>query len=47
MHFFIAYLEKNNVDIGINIADDLEQLRNNLNKFKNSKVKKFAAYFSS
>jgi len=29
--------EKNNVDIGINIAADLEQLKHNLNKFKNSK----------
>jgi hypothetical protein len=25
------------MDLGINIADDLEQLKNNLNKFKNSK----------
>ncbi|XP_023345518.1 potassium channel subfamily K member 18 isoform X2 [Eurytemora carolleeae] len=29
--------EKNNMDIGMSIADDLEQLKNNLNKFKNSK----------
>jgi hypothetical protein len=29
----------NNMDLGINIADDLEQLKNNLNKFKNSKAK--------
>jgi hypothetical protein len=25
------------MDLGINIADDLEELKNNLNKFKNSK----------
>ena len=30
--------ERNNVDLGINIADDLEQLKNNLNKFKQSKM---------
>merc|ERR1719354_525063 len=30
--------EKNNVDIGIDIADDLQALQNNLNKFKNSKM---------
>ena len=29
-------LEANNLDIGLNIADDLEQLRSNLNKFKKS-----------
>ena len=28
--------EANNLDIGINIADDLEQLRSNLNRFKKS-----------
>ena len=28
------FSEANNVDIGLNLADDLEQLRNNLNKFK-------------
>ena len=28
------------MDIGMSIADDLEQLKNNLNKFKNSKVSK-------
>ncbi len=33
----INFVEKNNMDLGINIADDLEQLKNNLNKFKNSK----------
>ena len=26
--------EANNLDIGLNIADDLEQLRSNLDKFK-------------
>jgi len=30
--------EKNNIDIGVNISDDLEQLRNNLNKFKRSNL---------
>ena len=30
--------EQNNIDIGLNIADDLEQLRNNLNKFKKSNL---------
>ena len=36
--FFIKehFSEANNLDIGINIADDLEQLRSNLNKFKKS-----------
>ena len=29
------------MDLGINIADDLEELKNNLNKFKNSKEKNF------
>ena len=29
-------IEKSNIDIGLNIADDLEQLKNNLNKFKKS-----------
>ena len=33
-HYFLS--EANNLDIGINIADDLEQLRSNLNKFKKS-----------
>jgi len=28
--------EANNLDIGLNIADDLEQLRSNLDKFKKS-----------
>ena len=32
------FAEKNNIDIGVNIADDLEQLRNNLNKFKKSNL---------
>ena len=32
------FSEKNNIDIGVNIADDLEQLRNNLNKFKKSNL---------
>ena len=31
-----VYIETNNLDLGLNIADDLEQLRNNLNKFKKS-----------
>ena len=30
--------EKNDIDIGVNITDDLEQLRNNLNKFKKSNL---------
>ena len=30
------FSEANNLDIGLNLADDLEQLRNNLNKFKKS-----------
>ena len=34
--FQLFLLEANNLDIGINIADDLEQLRSNLNKFKKS-----------
>ena len=29
-------LETNNLDLGLNIAEDLEQLRSNLNKFKKS-----------
>ena len=29
-------IETNNLDLGLNLADDLEQLRNNLNKFKKS-----------
>ncbi len=33
----LIFVEKNNMDLGINIADDLEELKNNLNKFKNSK----------
>ena len=28
--------ETNNLDLGLNIAEDLEQLRSNLNKFKKS-----------
>ena len=27
-----------NIDIGVNITEDLEQLKTNLNKFKNSKM---------
>ena len=27
-----------NIDIGVNITEDLEQLKSNLNKFKNSKM---------
>ncbi len=33
----LIFVEKNNMDLGINIADDLEELKNNLNKFKKSK----------
>ena len=29
---------KNNIDIGVNIFDDLEELRKNLNKYKKSNV---------
>ena len=29
---------KNNIDLGVNISDDLEELRNNLNKYKKSNV---------
>ena len=38
IHWFIILLfqETNNLDLGLNLADDLEQLRNNLNKFKKS-----------
>jgi len=32
----IQYIEKNNVDLGASIAGDLEDLKNNLNKFKKS-----------
>ena len=32
------FLEKNNIDIGVNISDDLEELRNKLNKYKKSNV---------
>jgi hypothetical protein len=32
------------MDLGINIADDLEQLKNNLNKFKNSKENNCCAH---
>ena len=35
------------MDIGMSIADDLEQLKNNLNKFKNSKVSKKNSQFRS
>ena len=31
----VWYPETNNLDLGLNIADDLEQLRSNLTKFKN------------
>ena len=34
--FSLSISEKNNIDIGMNIADDLEQLKNNLNKYKKS-----------
>ena len=27
-----------NIDIGVNISEDLEQLKSNLNKFKNSNM---------
>ena len=30
----LIHKEANNLDIGLNIADDLEQLRSNLDKFK-------------
>ena len=30
--------EKNNIDLGVNISDDLEELRNKLNKYKKSHV---------
>ena len=30
--------EKNNIDLGVNISDDLEELRNKLNKYKKSNV---------
>ena len=36
MEFFI--IEMNNLDIGVNISDDLDQLRRNLNKLKKSNL---------
>ena len=30
------FAEKNNVDLGVSIAGDLEELKNNLDKFKRS-----------
>ena len=30
------FAEKNNVDLGVSIAGDLEELKNNLDKFKKS-----------
>lgn len=32
----IQFIEKNNVDLGVSIAGDLEELKNNLDKFKKS-----------
>ena len=34
--FFVAATQ--NIDIGVNISEDLEQLKSNLNKFKNSNM---------
>ena len=31
-------LATQNIDIGVNISEDLEQLKSNLNKFKNSNM---------
>ena len=36
LHDFVAATQ--NIDIGVNISEDLEQLKNNLNKFKNSNM---------
>ena len=35
-HDFVAATQ--NIDIGVNISEDLEQLKSNLNKFKNSNM---------
>ena len=32
------FLATQNIDIGVNISEDLEQLKSNLNKFKNSNM---------
>ena len=34
--FFVAATQ--NIDIGVNFSEDLEQLKSNLNKFKNSNM---------
>ena len=36
--FFPLFLATQNIDIGVNISEDLEQLKNNLNKFKKSNI---------
>ena len=33
-----TFLATQNIDIGVNISEDLEQLKSNLNKFKNSNM---------
>ena len=33
-----SFLATQNIDIGVNISEDLEQLKSNLNKFKNSNM---------
>ena len=35
--FFVVSATQN-IDIGVNISEDLEQLKSNLNKFKNSNM---------
>ena len=39
-HIFMLkpFLATQNIDIGVNISEDLEQLKSNLNKFKNSNM---------
>ena len=34
----MLFLATQNIDIGANIADDLEELKSNLNKFKKSNI---------
>ena len=35
---FFVVAATQNIDIGVNISEDLEQLKSNLNKFKNSNM---------
>ena len=36
--YFFVVAATQNIDIGVNISEDLEQLKSNLNKFKNSNM---------